>query len=210
MAQTATYGQPATATSAAAPGWDIADPGPLGLCGFALTTFVLSSVNAGWFDVKTEPIVIGLALFYGGLAQLLAGMWEFRKANTFGATAFTSYAAFWIALATYLILQGHLFTIPKDQTANAVGLFLLGWTIFTGIMMIASFRLNGALIAVFVLLFVTFALLTLGRLSNTSGWFTLGGYTGVATAIAAWYTAMAGVLKATFKRDVIPVFPVAR
>jgi succinate-acetate transporter protein len=210
MAQAATYHPPATASSTAAPGADIADPAPLGLCGFALTTFVLSSINAGWFDVKTEPVVIGLALFYGGFAQLLAGMWEFKKANTFGATAFTSYAAFWLALATYFILQGHLFTIPKDQTANAVGLFLLGWTIFTGIMMIASFRLNGALIAVFVLLFVTFALLTLGRLSNTTTWFTLGGYTGLATALAAWYTAMAGVLKGTFKRDVIPVWPVAR
>jgi succinate-acetate transporter protein len=207
MAQTTPYRPPTTTAAALAPGADIADPAPLGLCAFALTTFVLSSVNAGWFSVKTEPIVIGLALFYGGLAQLLAGMWEFKKANTFGATAFSSYAAFWIALGTYFVLQGHVFTIPKDQTANAVGLFLLGWTIFTGIMTVASFRLNGALITVFVLLFVTFALLTLGKFSS-SNWGTLGGYTGVATAIAAWYTAMAGVVKATFKRDVLPVWPV--
>jgi succinate-acetate transporter protein len=207
MVQTATYQPSATATSPAAPGADIADPGPLGLCGFALTTFVLSAINAGWYDAATTPIVVGLALFYGGLAQLTAGMWEFKKANTFGATAFTSYAAFWISLAAFLVLQGHIFTIPKAQVPTALGLFLLGWTIFTGIMLLASFRTNGALIVTFILLFLTFALLTIGELGPSNTWHQIGGWTGVATAIAAWYTALAGVLRSTFKRQILPVFP---
>jgi succinate-acetate transporter protein len=206
MAQS-TYAPPMRETATVIPGADIADPGPLGLCGFALTTFVLSAVNAGWYDAATTPIVVGLALFYGGLAQLTAGMWEFKKANTFGATAFTSYAAFWISLAAFLVLQGHIFTIPAAQVPNALGLFLLGWTIFTGIMLIASFRTNGALVAVFVLLFVTFALLTIGELGPSKTMHQLGGWTGVLTAIAAWYTALAGVLRSTFKRQVLPVFP---
>ncbi len=211
MAQAA-YAPPAKATAAPIGGADIADPAPLGLCGFALTTFVLSSVNAGWFSTKGEPIVIGLALFYGGFAQLLAGMWEFKKTNTFGATAFTSYGAFWLSFAAFLVLQGHIFTIPADQLNTAVGYFLVGWTIFTGIMMIASFRLNGAVISVFVLLFLTFAALSIGKFAGNaagSGWTALGGYLGLLTALAAFYTALAGVTKATFKRDVLPVWPVS-
>ena len=194
-------------TATVPPGADIADPGPLGLCGFALTTFVLSAINAGWYDAATTPIVVGLALFYGGLAQLTAGMWEFKKANTFGATAFTSYAAFWISLAAFLVLQGHIFTIPAAQVDPALGVFLLGWTIFTGIMLLASFRTNGALVVVFVLLFVTFALLTIGALGPSKSMHQLGGWVGVLTAIAAWYTALAGVMRATFKRQILPVFP---
>src|SRR5260370_1688645 len=108
MVQTATYQPSATATSPVAPGADIADPGPLGLCGFALTTFVLSAINAGWYDAATTPIVVGLALFYGGLAQLTARMWGFKKANTLGAKAFTSNPAFWISLSAFLCRHGHI------------------------------------------------------------------------------------------------------
>ncbi len=206
MAQ-ATYAPQMTASSMA--GAEIADPGPLGLAGFALTTFVLSVINAGWFGVtgKSTGIVVGLAFFYGGLAQLTAGMWEFRKGNVFGATAFTSYAAFWISLATFVVLNGHNFTVPSGEAGNAVGLFLLGWTIFTGILMVASFRLNGALIAVFVALFLTFAALTWGEYAGSTTLHNIGGYLGVVTAIFAWYAAMAGVTKSTFKRDVLPVWP---
>lgn len=208
MAQ-AVYTPPTTA--AAAPGADIADPAPLGLSGFALTTFVLSSVNAGWFDPKGEPVVVGLALFYGGIVQVLAGMWEFKKANTFGATAFSSYGGFWLALATFFIIQKTALAVPADQAATAVGFFLIGWTIFTGIMTIASFRLNGALIVVFVLLFLTFLALSIGQFNppvSSSGWHTLGGYLGLLTAVAAFYAALAGVTKFTFKREVLPVWPV--
>lgn len=213
MAQ-ATYAPPATERMA--PGADIADPAPLGLSGFALTTFVLSAVNAGWLDTKGEPVVIGLALFYGGLAQLAAGMWEFKKANTFGATAFTSYGAFWLSLGAYFVLNGHNFSVTGDVATSAVGYFLAGWTIFTGIMMIASFRLNGAVITVFVLLFLTFLALSLGQFTTAAGakaadngFHILGGYLGLLTAAAAFYTALAGVTKSTFKRDILPVWPVS-
>src|SRR5689334_4507251 len=121
----------------------IADPGPLGLAAFAMTTFVLSCFNAGFFGAKSplEAVVLPLALFYGGFAQLLAGMWEFRKANTFGALAFTSYGAFWLSFAAYV-----KFVAPGlgAGAASATGLYLLGWTIFTAYMTVASVRVSQA------------------------------------------------------------------
>src|SRR5438045_3410703 len=132
---------------AAAPA--VANPGPLGLCGFALTTFVLSSINAGWFPAGATNIVVGLALFYGGLAQLLAGMWEFRTGNTFGATAFTSYGAFWLSFAAIFLPGFGILAafVPKGGIAPdpailhpALGLYLLGWTIFTGLMFLGTLR----------------------------------------------------------------------
>src|SRR4051812_41196858 len=120
----------------------IADPGPLGLAAFALTTFVLSAVNAGWIHKGTEPIVFGLALTYGGLAQLLAGMWEFKKGNTFGATAFTSYGAFWLSFWAFVTFYAP--KVPKADVAQAVGIFLLAWGIFTLYMWVASFRTTAA------------------------------------------------------------------
>src|ERR671931_1060240 len=109
--------------------WIPADPGPLGLAGFAMTTFVLSMFNAQLVGSGGEPVVLGLALAYGGIAQLLAGMWEFRNSNTFGAVAFTSYGAFWIsfwALVTFFEPQ-----IPEAAAGSAVGLYLWAWAIFT-------------------------------------------------------------------------------
>ena len=173
-----------------------ANPAPLGLCAFALTTFVLSAANAKLF-VGAE-VVIGLALFYGGIAQLLAGMWEFKTGNTFGATAFTSYGAFWLAVAASLQLK----LIPND---TAFGVFLLGWNIFTGLMLLASLKTNLALISVFALLFVTFLLLTIGALGG--GTTQLGGYFGLATALAAWYTALAGLLSSMPSAFTLPIGP---
>ena len=188
----------------------IANPGPLGLCGFALTTFLLSAINAGILTGKgDDKLVIGLALFYGGIAQLLAGMWEFRTGNTFGATAFASYGAFWLSFAA--ILFGWGFSADSPPTAKAVGFYLLGWTIFTGLMMLASLRTNGATAIVFILLFVTFLLLALGKLGDSSNLGKLGGYLGILTAIAAWYTALAGVLSSVFGgKQVLPVFPLSK
>ena len=174
----------------------VANPAPLGLCGFALTTFVLSAANAKLFD--GAGIVIGLALFYGGLAQLLAGMWEFKTGNTFGATAFTSYGAFWLAVAASLQLK----LIPSEA---AFGFFLLGWTIFTGIMLLATLRLSVALIALFALLFVTFLLLTIDAFGG--GTKQIGGYFGLATAAVAFYTALAGLLSSMPSAFKLPVGP---
>lgn len=181
----------------------VADPGPLGLGAFAMTTFVLSSVNAGWLPVSVEGVVLGLALFYGGIVQVFAGMWEFVKGNTFGAVAFSSYGAFWLA---FWYLVAHT-TLPKEDAAKAVGFFLLGWTIFTVYMFICSTRTNGVLIVVFGLLTLTFVALTVGKLTGTGGVTTLGGYLGLATALAAWYGSMAGVMNSLSPRKALPVFP---
>jgi len=192
----------------------IANPGPLGLCGFALTTFVLSLVNAGVLSLSNITVVLGLAVFYGGIAQFSAGMWEFRSGNTFGATAFSSYGAFWLSFAALLIPAfGINFGSKTGPSSAAVGWYLVGWAIFTGIMTLASFRTNGATAAVFVLLFLTFVLLAVGFLQGVAagtGITAVGGWLGVVTAIVAWYTALAGVLAGVNGgKNVLPVFPLA-
>ena len=186
----------------------IADPAPLGLAAFALTTFVLSMFNAGLVDAKGEPIVLGLALAYGGTAQLLAGMWEFRKGNTFGATAFTSYGAFWISFWAYVTFFAT--KIPVGNQGSAVGLYLIAWGIFTTYMWVASFRTTAAVNLVFFLLAITFFLLGWGDASGTDGISKLGGWIGILTAIAAWYASFAGVTNFTFGRELLPVRPLQR
>ncbi len=180
----------------------IADPAPLGLAGFALTTFVLSSLNAGLLPESILQVFVPLAFFYGGLAQFLAGMWEFRNKNTFGATAFTSYGAFWIALAFFVFFEQRL-GITEETLATALGITLLGWTIFTFIMWLGSFGTNPTLIVVFTLLLATFILLTIGEFFG-GPFATLGGYVGLATAFAAWYLCAAGVINSTFGRTILP------
>src|SRR3954453_6057177 len=152
----------------------IADPGPLGLAGFAATTFVLSSFNAHLIDADLLPVVLPLALFYGGLVQLLAGMWEFRKGNTFGATAFCSYGAFWLSYAAYVkFVAGDL---PADTAHQATGLYLLIWAIFTVYMTVAALRTNGATFAVFVTLSLTFIVLTIAEFAESTGMTKMGGW----------------------------------
>lgn len=182
----------------------IADPGPLGLGAFAMTTFVLSVVNAGLVDKSVEPVVLGLALFYGGFAQLLAGMWEFRKGNTFGALAFTSFGAFWLSFFYYVsFVAGGI----GEHVGSATGLYLLAWTIFTAYMTIASMRTSGAILAVFAALTVTFLFLTIGAFAGSASFTAIGGYLGIITALLAWYASFAGVTNATFNRTVMPTWP---
>ena len=185
------------------PGEHIADPAPLGLAAFALTTFVLSFVNTGLF--KVEPVVFGLALAYGGIGQFAAGMWEFAKGNTFGATAFSSYGAFWVS---WWWLTGHTtLTGSESDIANSIGLYLLAWAIFTGYMTIAATRVSGAVLAVFALLTLTFLLLAIGEFATSDTIHKVGGWVGLATALAAWYASLAGVTAFTHKRQVFPVAP---
>ena len=181
----------------------IGDPAPLGLAAFALTTFILSLFNAGLLNAAGEPVVFSLALFYGGLAQFAAGMWEFKNRNTFGATAFTSYGAFWLAF--WGLNQFYASDIPAAQLAVGVGWFLIAWGIFTAYMWIGSFKVNMAVMVVFLLLTVTFFLLGLGELLGATAIGMIGGYAGIATAIAAWYASAAGVINANFGRTVLPV-----
>ncbi len=185
--------------------WTPADPGPLGLAGFAMTTFVLSMFNADLVSEGGEPVVLGLALAYGGIAQLLAGMWEFRTGNTFGAVAFSSFGAFWLsfwALVTFFE-EG----IPAENVAAAVGLYLWAWAIFTAYMFVASLRTTGAVALVFFLLTITFILLAAGNSGENENVVNWGGYVGLATAVAAWYASFAAVVNSTFGRTVAPVMP---
>jgi succinate-acetate transporter protein len=169
----------------------IADPGPLGL------------VSSGG-----EPIVFGLALTYGGLAQLLAGMWEFRTGNTFGAVAFTSYGAFWLSF--WAFVQFFEKSVPKADAGHAVGLFLIAWGIFTAYMFIASLRTTAAVALVFILLAVTFFVLGIGNAGAHPNIIKAGGWIGLATAAAAWYASFAAVTNSTFGRIVLPVRPLSR
>jgi hypothetical protein len=192
MAQAA-YNAENTGTAAVA----TTNPAPLGLSAFALTTFVLSAANAGWYT--GGAVIITLALFYGGLTQLLAGMWEFRLGNTFGGTAFSSYGAFWLAVGAGLWLK----LIPGGD----FGFFLLGWTIFTAMMFVGTLRSNLALMTVFGLLTLTFLALTIGVFGGGSAFNVIGGYLGILTALAAWYTALAGLLTTVKTSFLLPTGP---
>jgi uncharacterized protein len=186
----------------------IANPAPLGLAAFALTTFVLSMFNAKLLGGGGEPIVFGLALMYGGIAQLLAGMWEFRTGNTFGATAFASYGAFWLSF--WAFVQFFEKSVPAKDAGHAVGLYLIGWGIFTTYMFIASLRTTGAVALVFILLAITFFFLGIGNAGAHTNVIKIGGWIGLATAAAAWYASFAEVTNATFGRVVFPTMPLRR
>lgn len=188
--------------------WTPADPGPLGLAGFALTTFVLSMFNAGLVSHAGEPVVLGLALAYGGIAQLLAGLWEFRTGNTFGAVAFCSFGAFWLSYWAFVAFFAG--DVPAAHVGDAVGLYLIAWGIFTAYMFIASLRTTAAIALVFLLLAVTFFLLGIGNSGGNEGVVEAGGWFGLATAVAAWYASFAAVTNSTFGRTVLPVRPLGR
>jgi succinate-acetate transporter protein len=200
-------------------GWTPADPGPLGLAAFAGTTFMLSLINSGLVGTQKAPgggllpMVAGLALAYGGVAQLIAGLWEFRTGNTFGAVAFCSFGAFWISF--FFIVQSVSKNAPTE-VFSGLGLYLWMWGIFTAYMFIASLRTTGAIALVFLLLTITFLILGIGNSSlaggtaATNGTIKLGGYVGIATALAAWYASFAGVVNSTFGRVMMPVVPLRR
>ncbi|XP_024386504.1 accumulation of dyads protein 2 [Physcomitrium patens] len=180
----------------------VANPAPLGLFAIALTTFVLSCHNAALFgtSVATPPnVATGLAFFYGGLVLLLAGMWEFKAGNTFGATAFSSYAAFWLSYATILIpgfgFQEAFVGGYEKDALNTVAIFLLAWTLYTFIMWLGTLKANIALSALFAFLTLTLALLTISDFMHAhAGLKKAGGFFGVITSLIAWYMGLAGLL----------------
>jgi succinate-acetate transporter protein len=198
--------EPAAAPAPAAAGATVfADPAALGLGAFALTTFVLSTVNAGLLPATVEPVVLGLALFYGGIAQFSAGIWEFAKGNTFGATAFCSYGAFWMAF-WFLARFTDLSAAGKDA-GKGVGVFLLAWGIFTLYMTVAARRTNRAVFLVFIALTPTFFALAIGAYTATVTVTRIGGWLGILTALLAWYASFAVVINSTHQRTVLPVNP---
>ena len=181
-----------------------ADPAPLGLAGFAATTLVLSFVNAKFVDAGVVAAVLPLALFYGGLGQLLAGLLEYRRGNTFGTTAFSTYGAFWLAFAFF----NWFFAKDAGSHINtAAGMFLLMFAIITAYLTVAAMRVSGAVLVVFVLLTLAFVFLGIGNLASSDAVIKIGGYIGILTAIAAFYASAAGVINATWKRVVLPVWP---
>jgi uncharacterized protein len=196
------------AATAGLQSWSVADPGPLGLGAFALTTFVLSMFNAGLVGKGGEPVVLALAFAYGGLAQVLAGMWEFRTGNTFGAVAFTSFGAFWLSYFVYVEFLAS--KVPAADAGHAVGLYLIAWGVFTTYMLVASLRTTVAVMLVFALLAPTFFALGIGNAGGHANLVKVGGWLGLATAVAAWYASFAAVTNATFGRVVLPVVPLRR
>jgi uncharacterized protein len=196
MASTETRPSVTESTAPVAP----ADPGPLGLAGFAATTMVLSFVNAGIISGDAVNAVLALALFYGGLGQIIAGLLEYRRGNTFGVTAFCTYGGFWLAFAFYVWFFKGLNNAP-----SATGMFLLMFAIVTAYLTLSTLRLNAALLIVFILLTLTFLVLAIGAFAGADGITHVGGVIGIITAIAAFYTSAAVVTNATWKRTVLPI-----
>src|SRR5579862_4601630 len=187
-----------------------ADPAPLGLAAFALTTFLLSGHNASFIN---DAIWIGPALFYGGLAQFCAGMWEFRNRNVFGATAFSTYGGFWMGLGIIVVLADVSKTFAASLTAanitNALAWFLFSFAVFNTYMLIGSMRVNMAVFMVFLTLEITEILLVIGFFNLSHGgsawWLHAGGWVGIVTAAVAWYTSAAGVVNGMSPTRVLPV-----
>lgn len=182
----------------------IADPGPLGLACFALTTFCLSLVNAGLIEAQAEMMVLIMAIVYGGSVQVLAGMWEFKKNNVFGAVAFSSYGAFWLIFGIY-VLGAHAWGW-FEASGPGVAMFLIAFTIFTAYMWYGTFALNNGLLTTFSLLLITFILLDIGHVGNPV-FNQYGGYMGILTALSAWYCSAAGILNTVYKKVVLPIGP---
>jgi len=197
---------PTSVALTAVPG--IADPAPLGLAAFALTTFLLSAFNAGWMTKASGLAWLGFAFAYGGLGQLLAGMWEFRNRNVFGATAFASYGGFWLGLFVYFQVVGsklvtRAITVPLFN--HDVAWILLAFAIFNTYMLIWSTQVNLAVFTVFLTLELTEIILFIGNFAGSSGTVKFGGYVGVVTAGAAWYASAAGVANGMGGRLTVPV-----
>lgn len=190
-----------------------ADPAPLGLAGFALTTFLLSGHNASFIP---DAIWVGPALFYGGAVQLLAGMWEFRNRNVFGSTAFSTYGGFWLGLGIFVVLADVSKTFAASLGSgagltNALAWFLVAFAIFNTYMMLWSLRVNVAVLGVFVTLEITEIILAIGFFNLSHGGspyiLHIGGWAGIVTAGVAWYTSAAGVVNGMSPAPVLPVGP---
>ena len=184
----------------------LANPGPLGLGGFALTTFVLNVHNAGLIDIGAA---LPVGLFYGGLAQLVAGFLEFQTGNTFGMTAFGSYGAFWIALASMVLMEMNKWISP-DASKGWLLVTLIAWTIFTFIMWIGTFKHNKALIWVFTTLLILFGLLDVAVGTGSKLITHIAGWEGIFCAATAWYLMAAIVINDSYGKTVLPIGPIQK
>jgi succinate-acetate transporter protein len=183
----------------------LADPVPVGLAGFGLTTFMLSLIEAGIVDKSAMPVVLGSALAYGGLLQLLAGMWAFVRDNTFAAVALGSYGAFWISF--WALNAFYMSRVPASEQNSALGLFLISWAIFSFYMWIVSFRVSLGVMLVFLTLWPAYLLIGIGTAGGSDTVVHIGGIFGIATAVLAWYVSFADTLHATIGRRLLPLVP---
>lgn len=181
-----------------------ANPAAIGLVAFGLTTVLLSLVNAGALPAAGGEVVIPLALVFGGLLQLIAGIFEFKLGNTFGMTAFLSYGAFWWWHA-FLLLFAHSHLIDISQAGPTIGVGVLLWGVLTLYLWISTFRLSKVVFLIFLTLWVTFALLGFGMINANTGLVHAGGWLGVLCGALAMYASFAIVTNATFGRSVVPV-----
>lgn len=175
------------------------NPAPLGLAGFALTTWLLSMINAGWFTGDAMNMVLAVAAAYGGTAQVIAGIMELPRGNTFGATAFVSYGAFWWSFVLFVLFL-------HDKVPGAfVGWYLFMWGVFTFYMWVGTLRAARALQLIFLALWITFFLLAAGEWTGMAGLHTAGGYVGLLTALLAFYLSAAEIINEGHKRTVLPI-----
>lgn len=181
-----------------------ANPAPLGLMGFGMTTVLLNLHNAGFFGM--DDLVLAMGLFYGGVAQVIAGIMEYRKGNTFGTTAFTSYGLFWLSLV-YIVVAGNFDSLTVGNDATFMGWYLFMWGLFTAYMFIATLNKNRALQFVFLTLTVLFWLLAIGDWFDNSTITEIAGWEGIVCGFSAIYLAAADVLNETYGRTVLPVGP---
>jgi hypothetical protein len=194
------------APAAASAAWG--NSAPLGLAAFAVTTFMLSMVNAKLVPAAIEPVVFGVALMFGGIAQLIAGVIQFRNGNTFTGVLFSTFGAFW--LSVYMIGAFFLKEIPPAQAGHALGLLLYAFGIFTVWLWVASFRTNVMVVVALAGLAATFFVLGAGNYSGSGLTVETGGYMGLAVAALAAYISCAELCEASYKRTVLPLFPLAR
>ena len=179
-----------------------ANPAPLGLLGFGMTTVLLNLHNAGFYELNSMVLAMGIC--YGGAAQIIAGIMEWRKSNTFAATAFISYGFFWLSLVTLIVLAKLGWGAPSDDTAMAA--YLAMWGLFTTVMFVGTLRLNRALQVVFGTLAILFFLLAYGDYTNASAGFKhFTGYEGIVCGFSAIYTGLAQVLNELFGKTVLPL-----
>jgi succinate-acetate transporter protein len=189
-----------------------ANPAPLGLLGFGLTTVLLNLHNAGLFPLDTMILAMGLA--YGGLAQVIVGAMEFKKGNTFGTVAFTSYGLFWWSLVALLVLPSFGFTGISAPTETAMAAYFFMWGLFTFVMFFGTLKTNRALQFVFMSLAILFFMLTIRELTGNPTLFetftfnNLTGIEGVICGASAVYLALAEVLNETHQKTVLPISPV--
>jgi len=179
----------------------IANPAPLGLMGFGMTTILLNIHNAGFFEL--DAMILAMGIFYGGLAQVIAGVMEFKKNNTFGATAFTSYGFFWLALVGLNILP--IMGYGEAAGSLSMAAFLFMWGLFTFFMFIGTLRINKALQVVFGTLTILFFLLAIGNFTGSSVILTIAGYEGIICGFSAIYAAMAQVLNELYGKEILPI-----